>query len=90
MRDQKGKQLPYEQLNPTAIGIILINLVLASNQLGHKNLRGSVGYVEYNPEEDVNMDFIKDILTKKTPEVIDKWFGDPIQASKIISKRIGL
>ena len=64
-------------LDPVAIAQTLVNLVYASYQLRHKNLRGTLRYVRFAPgEEPPEYEFIRDVLEGKTREIVAKWFGD--------------
>lgn len=86
--NEKHEKTPIETLDPTVVGTILINLVLGSSHMGHKNLKGTLDYIQYDPNEEPEMDFIYDVLKKKVPEVINKWVGSSAKAGFIVTRNL--
>jgi hypothetical protein len=78
------------KLDVEKLGHQLIIAVLGSNHLGHKNLKGVFDYMEYEKGEHLETEFIHDLFTKKTPEIVDKWFGGSINASIILQKHVDM
>jgi hypothetical protein len=60
-------------LNPTLIGQILVGLVPISNTLGHSNSKTTISFI--NDKSDPEIEFINDILSLSSDEIIQKWYG---------------
>jgi hypothetical protein len=84
----KENELLASRLDYEKIGSHLITTALSSNHLGHNNIPGVFDYVEYEQGEDLELEYVHDMFTKTTPEIIDKWFGGSINAMIILQKGI--
>jgi hypothetical protein len=66
---------PVLSLDPAVIGQALKLLPIISRRIGHKSVRATLGYgAPTTPETE----FVRDLLTMTTPEVIAKWYGDEV------------
>lgn len=73
-----------ETLDTTLVGEILMRLPAVSAMLRHTSLRSTLGYVCGDPESP-EQEFVRDVLTKDTGEMVEKWYGGQKHATAIAS-----
>ena len=76
-------------LDPEAIGNVLIRLALVSHQLNHERVTGSLRPYCNHPENlSAEAQFVYDMFIRRTPEIIDRWFGGDLNASVMIARTV--
>ncbi|MER2170930.1 MAG: hypothetical protein ABS938_09860 [Psychrobacillus psychrodurans] len=73
-----------EELDFSKVGSRLFGAPLASLQGHHKYLKSTFDDYISVDEDDLEGEFVKDILTLSTPEIIDKWYGGTDEALTFI------
>lgn len=79
---------PVFDLDPAALGAILIQIPATSSRVGHASLRATFGYgsaEDSGPEAQ----FIRDLFTLPTSEIIAKWYGSRANASRFAAEVFG-
>lgn len=61
------------EINPEALGRLVIGSVYSAKQLGHNWVKSTVR--DSMPTDVVEVEFLKDYLTLSTKEIIEKWYG---------------
>lgn len=84
----KENEVLANYLDTKKLGNLLLTIVLSSNHLGHKNLKGVFAYIRKEKGENLEIEYIKDVFTMKTPDIVNKWFGGDKNASIILQKSI--
>lgn len=74
-------------LDPEALGNMVIRLGLISRQLDHTRVTHTVDPYLNHPEipSPPEAEFLRDLLTKPVPEIIDRWYGGDDQAARMYS-----
>ena len=66
---------PILSLDDAALGMALKMLPIISRRVGHNSAQATLGYgAPLTPE----VEFVYDVLTMTTPEVIAKWYGEEV------------
>jgi len=74
----------FMELDFAAIGDMLVRLPAISAMLRHTNLGSTLDYIsaEVGPHER-EMEFVRDVLTMKTADVCEKWYGGREHAARL-------
>jgi hypothetical protein len=69
---------PVYNLDPAAIGEILINALAGASAIGHKRIAGTLrDYCDWeSPDVPGEARFVRDAITGAVPEAVVRWFGD--------------
>jgi hypothetical protein len=73
----ESRKPSVHDLDPAAIGRILIASVAGASALGHKRLSSTLrDYADWDDENGPpEAKFIRDAVTRPIPEVVTEWFG---------------
>jgi hypothetical protein len=73
---------PVFDLDLTQLGEILRRLPAISRRVGHNSLKATVDYVATTTPES---EFVRDIFTLSSREMIDKWYGGEHNSGRYIA-----
>lgn len=73
-----------ENLDTTRVGEILMRLPATAAMLRHASLQSTLGYVCEDPEPP-EQEFVRDVLTMRVSEIVEKWYGGHDHATAIAS-----
>lgn len=76
-----------DKLNLEKLGYILKRVPLTSMQANHKKASATVKYDMQPGENDLELQFIKDVFESNTDEVIDKWYNGRENAADLLFGR---
>jgi hypothetical protein len=76
-----------DDLDPIKLGLYFINSTRAAHQLRLKNI-GSVYKGNNIQIKDLETEFVNDMFTLKTSEMIEKWYGGDREADLYISRKM--
>lgn len=89
--DMPSASVPALQLDPAAVGNLLIRAVLSSALAGHAAVGNTVrDYVDRNKLDSPEARFVYDVLYLggSTPEIAERWFGGLDNAAAIAAEEI--
>lgn len=72
MTETQADNCRAADLDMAKLGELVFRLPLASKGLRHTNVKSTLSYIHGGGLE---MEFLKDLLTLKTQELIDNWYG---------------
>lgn len=76
--------MKVRELNPELIGKSLLGIPVASFHANHTYPKSTIkDYIDIQ-DDDLEGQFVKDMLTLKTNEIIDKWYGGKESAMNLI------
>ena len=67
------RDMPALHLDLGVLGDRLVRLVALSSTLGHAEPASTLGYLGRDGSSEV--EFIRDVLTMRTPDIVAKWFS---------------
>jgi hypothetical protein len=80
----ENRKPSVHDLDPAAIGRILIASVAGASALGHKRLSSTLkDYADWDDETSPEARFIRDAITRPIPEVVTEWYGGSQNASAL-------
>lgn len=78
---------PILDLDPAKLGEIVIRLGAASAMAHHSTVRSTVrDYLSPNCPE---LEYVRDLFMKKTPEIADRWYGGEFEAVCLATSTLG-
>ncbi|PJI12378.1 hypothetical protein CTV96_09530 [Bacillus altitudinis] len=78
--------MKIQELDPKKLGEMIMRVPLGSHKLNHKWMKSVKDYM--NPNSDVvESQFIYDLYTLTTEEMIDKWYGGEVSAEELLRLR---
>lgn len=83
LQDQ-GSRLAHAaifDLDPTALGEMVIRLGALSAALGHASVKSSAkDYVRLGPQQSAELHFLRDLFVKKPEDYVERWYGSMTEA----------
>lgn len=73
----------YRELNKEKLAQHLVKIPLSAQLLGHNKVQSTVKDYIIPEEDNLELQFIVDLFTLTTPEIIDKWYGGEENASEL-------
>lgn len=80
------KKMEIKKLNAEKLANTLLQVPLVSMQLNHKHIKGSLRDYVSPSEENYEGQFVKDLFTLETDQIIEKWYGGKEEARSILRK----
>ncbi|WP_338465118.1 hypothetical protein [Shouchella rhizosphaerae] len=78
--------MKIKELDTERLYLILIKLPLVSNHANHSWIKSTLKDYVLPGENQLEAQFVKDIFTLKTEEIIEKWYGGDHSAYDLLSK----
>ena len=75
-----------EKLNTDKVAEILLRVPLISMQLNHKHIKSSLRDYVSPGENHLEAQYVKDLFTLVTDEIIEKWYGGKDDAEILLFK----
>jgi hypothetical protein len=73
----------FMELDRAMVGELIIRLPLMARQFGHEHVQGTLD--DYYHPQTLEAEFVHDVFTNSTEEIIDKWFGGDADAVRLTS-----
>ena len=73
---------PVFDLNLELLGAMLMRLPAAAARVGHVNITSTLAYAAVPENAGRELEFLQDVLSLKTPEMVEKWYGGHGNASR--------
>jgi hypothetical protein len=90
MSQKPTPEIAILTLDAEEIGNVLVRLGLLSDQLWHKTARDTLAPYCNHPEDlTPEAQFVYDLLSRPTPEIIDRWYGGEAGAMNLAARMFG-
>ncbi|MBO0589600.1 hypothetical protein [Sporosarcina sp. E16_8] len=82
--------MKIKHCNDDKLAVLLKKIPLISMQLGHAKVHGTVRDYLISSETNIELDFVCDLFTMSTKEIIEKWYGGESEAFNLLHQIDGI